>query len=91
MNVMGVQYAGNNLPEANTRNLRVSVKRQEEQGNQLQWLQEIYETYVRHLRQFEKKLQNPVNNNNLELIELRIDCLKKINEIQQKINALTVK
>lgn len=91
MNVMGVQYPGNNLPEANTRNLRISVKHKEEQDNQLQWLQEIYETYSRHLRHFEKKLQDPANNGDQELIELHIDCLEKINEIQQKINALTGK
>lgn len=91
MNVMGVQYPGNNLPEANTRNLRAFVRTKEEQDDQLEWLQHMYETYSRHLRNFDNKLKDPSNNDNHELVELHIDCLEKLNEIKRKINELTSK
>lgn len=91
MNVMGVQYAGNNLPEANTRNYRVEVKRKEEQDGQLEWLQQMYETYSRHLQNFDKKLKDPAFINDRDLAELRADCVNKLTEIKQKITALSVK
>lgn len=92
MNVGGVYFSSNNLPESNALINRRSTSKKEVQDDELKWLQTMYETYSRHLNYFESQLKlqpNPIKTK--ELNDLLSDCKDHLNEIQVKINKHLVK
>lgn len=85
MNIGGVYFAHNNLPESNAQVTRQFSQKKEERDLNMEWLQATFDTYSRYLHHFQQQLKDATLPERInELNSLVEDARSVLRDIQAK-------
>lgn len=87
MNIGGVYFAHNNLPESNAQVHRQFTQKKEQRDIDQEWLQVKFETYSRYLHHFQQQLKDATLPERInELNSLVEDARSVLNDIRAKMH-----